>query len=483
MKKVFAALILFIIFTADTFAEYNFGFWGKGVFTPLAISGGDSAVSAATTTWGNDHGQGQRPSIGFTLNVYNQSKSVGMVASFQWDGDNPGLGSNANVWVKPFNDIVKLTIGRYEIDDFRGKLGAPEFGSWILPGGVLDEDAIFMRFKANAGAHIAIRPLSFIDNPYLKGLMIEGEVGSNIKADSATNERATRNIVGWSAGDVYVAGQFGIGYQIPNIGLARVQFIGSYIKTYIADYFTTGGTKSPFENSLAIGLNTSGTLNGDYKDANVIEAAFYFDAVENLKVDVGAKFPFKYTTGLRLYDIYPAIYTNDRIRTGSFNDSDSLIVQFPTTVSAAANYVFLNNRLDILFRGDFSFGGKKDLNDGATIITYGSDIGVMVTANYLFKERFRAGLDLAYNHHGFDTIERGGTVTNIGERSGDIATSLRNDFGFAPWVSMNLSGGVIKIGVAVMLPSSGRWSSNTPESQYFSGEPIISIPISVTYSL
>jgi hypothetical protein len=49
MRKGLAIAVLLALTTGSVFAEYNFTFYGRGVFTPFAFSDGDSSVSAATT--------------------------------------------------------------------------------------------------------------------------------------------------------------------------------------------------------------------------------------------------------------------------------------------------------------------------------------------------------------------------------------------------------------------------------------------------
>jgi hypothetical protein len=305
----------------------------------------------------------------------------------------------------------------------------------------------------------------------LADLRIEAAVGSNL-----SGERAIRNIVGWNAADVYAAGQFGIGYHIPNAGLARVQFIGNNREVYLEHY--------PYEDTylqtkLAEGLSTN-------RDADVIEAAFLFDRIEKLQAEIGAKIPLKYTTDLPNYIYYPGVYYgNYPYQTGSTNGADSLDVQNPFSIAVGASSKW--KKANILGRVDFSFGGMY-ANEGKQTITIGNEIKVMASADYRILAPLRVGLDIAFNFHDLDSIETDGVTEKIGERANDKTTSERKDFGFAPWVALDLGGGVFKLGVAVMIPSSERWTYDSsaggthPWKQLYTGEPIISVPISITYS-
>jgi hypothetical protein len=470
MKKALAFLTVCIVTTGFAFAEFDFSFYGRGVFTPAAFSGDDSSVSAATTTWNNE----DRPRIGFTVHANNAAKSIGMTGTLFLDSGTPAVGENANVWVKPLSpfglgEALALTIGRFEIDDFRGRIGAGEFSSWITPDGSQDEDGVFTRFKSTAGAHITVKPLALLDSPW-NGLAIEAAIGSSLGG-----ERAYKNIIGWSAADVYKAVQVGLGYRLPDIGFARVQFIGNNREAYIDNYLYEHNF---LQTRLSQGLSTN-------SDADVIEAAFLFDRIENLKVEAGAKIPLQYTTQLPNYVYYPGVYYgNYPYQTGSTNGVDNLEIQFP--ISAVIGTSFTWEATSATARVDMSFGGKY-VHEGVRTITIGTGMGVMVSAGYRLQDALRVGLDAAFNLHIADEFEAGGKTETIGDRPNDTETSERRDFGIAPWVAVNLGGGVVKAGIAVMIPSGERWSYNSsdaghPWRQIYSGKPVISIPISVTYN-
>lgn len=459
--------MLCLLFTASVFGDLRWSAYGRGVFTPLAYSDGDSSVSAATTTYSN---HGGRPRVGFTLAGFNERNTIGFTAVFNWDGDVPYIGENANVWVQPF-EVVKLTVGKFEVDDFRGRIGAAEFSSWILPDGAKDEDSVFTRFKANAGAHIKLDPLYWLNSPW-DDLLIEAAVGSNLGGD-----RAFRNIVGWNAADVYRASQFGIGYRIPDIGLVRFQFIGNNREVYMEDFQYSGNN---VKERLVQGLSTN-------EDADIIGAAFLYDGIENLKVEIGFKIPLPYSTDLGSYVYYKGIYDhNEWLQTGNINGRDNLEVTPPISAVLGAAYVLKG--FNFLARADFSWGGKY-VHEGERTINIGFNLGLLASVYYRLENICRFGIDIGYNHHSFDTEEDlQGNVSNIGERDKDIETTLRRDFGFAPWVAKDLGGGIIKIGVAVMIPSSIRYDYNSSNpgdgwKLIYSGKPIVSIPISFTYSL
>lgn len=452
MKKFVAALMLALIAGAavSAQADFNFSAWGRGVFTPLSITKDASTVSAATATWQND------PRVGFTLKGTSESKRIGIIADFEWAEWNGGasdlVGENSKVWVKPF-DIVKLTVGKFNEDDFRGTIGTTEFTSWLVPTGGKDEDHIFSRFQASPGAHIAVTPLP--------GLYIEAAVGSSVNS-----LRANRNLFDYNvpqdALDVFKAIQAGVGYRIPEIGFARVQFIGNNRAQLRQnpDLFEVG-------KRLMEGL----TMN---RDADIIEAAFQLNMVKNLNLDVGAKIPFEYTTDTA-FEIYPALRPS-----GPVNNFDhtEVTVQLPYTFAIGATYTIFG--LSLLGRVDFATSGKSEIVNG-TIYTKGISLGAWLCANYRITPTFRAGVDMGMEMHTIDTkTDKFGEVDLIG--------SDYRDIGIGPWAGLNVGGGEIKVGIMIMLPNSPRYvydssHSTNPWSTSFSGDPVISFPISFTYNL
>ena len=474
MKKYIAATIAILIttsaFASDLPLNFDYSFWGRGVFTPLALSGEFSSVSAATATWDND----AFARLGFTMSAYSSVRTIGIVITSFWETGVPTIGEQAHIWVKPLavlgneslNDMLIMRIGKWEINDFRGQLGAVEFGSWMVPEGVQDEDTFFSRFASDSGTHIALRPLQFWNSPW-NGLTLMAGVGS-----SYGGFRAYMNTYPWKASDVYMSGHYALGYELPNIGLARVQFIGQNREVWIEDY-PSQGERGAYRLMQGLQMN---------RDADVIEAAFTLTSFDNLKVEIGFKKPLLFETEARNYTYFRGVYPFDApFRTGPSWGDNELEIQYPTTLSVGAS--FINNDFDTMIRVDTSFGGNyKDI--GIREITEGTALGILGSVSYEFVQNIQFGLDIGFNYKALDTITYAdGTTENLGERDTDIETTERMDVGFAPWVQLNLGGGRLKAGVAVMLPSSERWRfTGTGWSQIFTGEPVISFPISVTYS-
>jgi hypothetical protein len=217
--------------------------------------------------------------------------------------------------------------------------------------------------------------------------------------------------------------------------------------------------------------------------ADVVQIAFQFNRIEDINVEVGAKIPFKFTTNVA-FEAYPAINPLSPINNTKF---DEMTVQLPYEAAMAATYSW--NNFYILIRADFSFGGKTEGQlQTIKFINHGLTLNAWINPSYKILDMFRAGIDMGMELHTLDTIEN-----PEGHTSG-IGDSNHLDFGIGPWAELILGGGTLRGGVMVMLPGSPRWSYKTGAldqaagetsrfKETFTGDPVISIPISFTYSL
>ena len=512
-----------------SWAQITFGSWGRVVITPISLTyshqlnkAGErelySAVSAATSTWQD------APSLGFSANGKAPSGNIGFNIDFDF-GYDPAktgdikyniVGNNAKIWVYPLGmaipaqkDLIKLVAGRFEEDELRGKVGATEFGSWLLPSGSKDEDNIFRRFKASAGAYARVEPLKWLDSRW-NGLTLHAAFGSNELGATGNALRAPLNLynneanltngvdsawVGWSenhgedrrtnAADVYKAGQYAIGYRIPDIGLARFQFIGSNIQKY---RMTSLGTSNAHQQVDALKRLVIGVDRGDNGDT--LEFGFLYDGYKGLRVDAGFKLPLAYETN-RNFEVIPSIFDPiiaKRALAGYSNGikDDTYIVQQAMVVALGANWTpaFLSEKLNLLARFDCSFGGKTEVKEvgtnGLIYYEYAPVYSAWLVPSYKVLPFLSVGLDLGMDIHTGDTAFFQGK-----KQPSWTKVSTYNDFGVSPWIDLQIGGGRARIGVVVMLPGSLRDKSDgytgfvTPK---FLGDPVISVPISVTYS-
>jgi hypothetical protein len=500
MKQIrYALFFLFISLVPSLYAQISFSAWGRGVVTPIAFSGNHSAVSAITYT------SSDNPSIGFTVNGTAPSEKIGFRIDFSAGYDygsgsiTGGIGDNAKVWVQPFKPFT-LTAGFFKEEALRGKIGASEFNAWILPNGGKGEDNIFQRFDAFAGAHFSVDPFVTFDNlPLLQGLTLQGVFGSNVPGTPGSNMRAIYNLFlnednntlstkydenyseydgerVMSALDVYKAIHFALGWTIPDVGLARIQFIGNNRSAYRWDEIGNSAGIVNVEKKLVIGLNTN-------RDSDVIQAAFLFDRFEGVKVDLGFTFPLKYTTKSENFEVYPRVVGSDgHVYEPIVNQNKSEFeVQDPLIIAAAASWTpFFLSDLNIVVRGDFSFGGKKESSD-KTVET-GFDLNFWLMPSYAIGD-WKAGLDIGMETHGKDKL------TQVGVNPNKAITDVSEftDFGLAVWGELGFAGGRLRAGVSMMFPGSERYSYNVSSATYkyspkYTGDPVISVPISFTYS-
>jgi len=506
----FFTLILFLLVSGFSWAQITFGSWGRVVITPLAFTHSEShgtdysAVSAATSTWGDV------PYISFSANGKAPSGNIGFNIDFDFGYDNENskyniVGDNAKAWVYPLGliapnfNMLKLVAGRFNEEELRGKIGATEFGSWILPNGSKDEDNIFTRFKASAGAYVRLEPLVWWESDW-NGLTFHAAFGSNSIGAFGNGVRAPLNLYNneanktdsnyvydkWaeydgerstSAEAVFRAGQYAVGYRIPDVGLARVQFIGSNRNVFRINPITSSGITEG-EKQLVTGINR-----GDaQKNADTFEFAFLYDGIKGLKIDAGFKLPMEFKTK-------NTIIVVDDIFNGTIYHIDpdgkknaEYTVQMPKRASLGINWTpsFLPD-LNIQSRFDYSFGGKIVRSDEVTFKEEGTIFNFWLTPSYAVLPALKLGLDFGMEIKEEDKIRANGTdwgpdITKVTEWT---------DFGFAPWIELDVGGGKVRTGLVVMLPGIARYKNDSTSARVnpkFLGDPVFSIPISITYS-
>jgi hypothetical protein len=290
MKKLLIVLLaltvvgIFVVAEDAPAASLSVGAWGRYWFSPVATSAvadpdgdpGDLKASNPYVTTGPDWGGKGRVGVSFNGN----SENVG----FSW---NPGMsGGNftavcdqAKIWVK-INPMIKLEVGQVQGDTLRGKIG--DFGD-MLP--VSGEDAIFARFFPKAGLLVNITPV--------EGLYIGAALDSNTpQFNWDSGEADAADYADWQTDGIPYAEylkaiQIGAGYTIPNIGLARAQYIGlggPMAGSMSADTLVDLG----FMTAAEAALIPDGTV---LAATGYFQAAFAYTGMEGLLVDVGVRLP------------------------------------------------------------------------------------------------------------------------------------------------------------------------------------------------
>lgn len=485
-------LICGSVFAQESRPPITFSAWGRAVITPAAWTSYEhinkdgelvtdyfSAVSAATFT------SGDVPNMGFTVRGNAPNTDIGFVADLNFGGAKLGFGDNAKVWAGFFN-MAKLTAGWFKEEELRGKVGTSEFANWVLRDGSIGEDNIFHRFDATAGLHLKITPLGWLDSEW-NGLSLHGAIGSSPGA-----LRAIRNLIGVnhedpdarSMADVYKAGQFAVGYNMPGIGLVRGQFIGNNRKQKRYDTWAENSTNYV---RLMEGLNKpgAGDLNGE---ADIWEFAFQLTAVEGLNLDMGAQIPVEYESD-RGFEIYDGLREGTDSEMPTSNGVGKVAtVQQPFVVALGIVYepVFLDS-LRVLARVDFEFGKNIKTFDG-TEWEFGNVYAFYIQPSYKINALFRAGADFGIVYHSGDTEH---TYTGKETTRSRLVSSLSeySDMGFGLWAELKLSGGTVRGGFMAMLPGSVRYEyvgAQGKPKQYnitYTGKPIFSVPVMLTYNL
>jgi hypothetical protein len=160
---------------------------------------------------------------------------------------------NAYGWVKPWN-FAKLYFGRFTDSTLRGKYSDnSDFGVFVLPQN--DGDWIFTRFREKSGFGLTLTPF--------EGFFAGATVSTNIPDYGYKNTQATEP---YDSIDVYKTVQAAVGYTIPDVGLARVQFINK-------------GAAQENDDNQGWGRR--------------IEAAFAFTGESAFAVDIGGKIPLE----------------------------------------------------------------------------------------------------------------------------------------------------------------------------------------------
>ncbi|GHT52829.1 hypothetical protein FACS1894106_2380 [Spirochaetia bacterium] len=455
MKKLIALFIVLSLVVSTAFAEINFGAWGRAGWAPLVIRGSGGGEDGKDALVGVGTGPGWNGiggAVGFGVTGINADKTMGFDLNLRVvnpdnggaNGGYLGFGDNiADVWVKPFGEILKITIGKYLVDDLRGKVGGASStyavgGNFGHMGAGDDEDRIFSRFKQGAaGVHFGIYPVD--------GLIIGVSFGSSGKynGSAATEDvyldKDGKPVYTSAAGSIYGALQVGAGYKIPNIGFARVQFIGGNPNDL------GKGTSFDFDGDGTDDYTSPSYSYPDYVTGNgTIEAAFQLTAVQGLNLDVGFGFPL------------PITDVNDNVK------------QNPLDLTIGANYSTGN--LGILGRVQVTFGGSSTPDGGKTTTTgLGLQIGVEPT--YKIDGIGTLGIELGFGLKGEDAYDGTGLKNN------------RTSLGLGAFWRAPLAGATFQVGVAAALPLSGGDADDWKDDDAKKYDTIFTIPIVLTYSL
>jgi hypothetical protein len=426
MKKFIALFIVLAVLAPVAFAQdagITFGGWGRGIFAPIQVvdpDEGDSATYAGVgKNWapyprvgfsviGNAKYAGFQADLfvlegGFTASIEGAPSTVSVTET----GKGVPVGDNAFIWVKPW-DFLKVSIGKFHDNTLRGKFGDGNFDAGVTLG-MYAEDQIFTRFRADSGlgAEVALTP---IEGLYIGALVNAGEFQGE-------------NLV--EAKYVYEKIQVGAGYEIPNIGHARAQFVGGDGRV------DEGGT------------------------APRVVLAFALTAVENLLVDLGAKIWF------------PATKVLDGATDDPFDTTDAAngrSVTKPINISVGAQYDL--DAFSIYGRIDTAIGGVDKDDDKETTTGFALNAHLIPSYNLGFAT---VGAEIGLQINPEITSKNGSSVT-LDEGGLEVGLGL--------WIQKDVGNGLIKTGFGVQLPT----EDHKPPTGATKSDLVFTIPVILEYS-
>lgn len=349
MKKTLTVLMLLAMLAAPSFAQMRMNGWGRAVWVPVFVNQDGEARSTLQAPWGEE------PDFEFMFTA--QSTNIGVDLGILAKPQVIAQAANAKVWWKP-NNYFKLHIGLGRVATMRGKVGSSTGGyayargrlaGLTAPNGkdepivqIDDGDGIFCRFNLyKMGAIMEITPIP--------GLFIGTAVAPHWIKDS-----------GLLAEDVYKGMHAVVGYEIKDIGLFRVGFIG-------------GGPDG------SNGETANAGQSFDFSYDRRLEAAFALTSLPGFLIDLGMKYSLEYHPG--------------NLSAAGFS------LENPLYLALGVMYTGIPN-LGLGFAADGHFAGtaklgKKDKNDELFITTSAPQIAFNIYPTYNFGI-FSAGLDFTY---------------------------------------------------------------------------------------
>jgi opacity protein-like surface antigen len=301
-KAVQLLLVVAMIATSASavFADAKINAWGRGIFAPAVSNNAGETVPTNGVSWSGDWGGA--PRIGWTINAQDKDGNVGFKVDMNSDGQSAGFQDEQKIWAKPI-PILTVEIGPSVF--YQTLRGDAAFGAWNYMRFTAqntyrdgDEDVIFARGKAGKGDAWAARQnpngvqgggsgdtgiyggaIIHLDTQgiHVFASLDQGKdtvvnVDDNGTPDDPDDDITTTEI--YTSSIMLKRGQYGVGYEIPNVGLARVQYIGkAYVPTDVDD--------------LQDAIDDEALT-----DYGVINAAVKLDKlVPNLYVDLGTFIP------------------------------------------------------------------------------------------------------------------------------------------------------------------------------------------------
>jgi hypothetical protein len=381
------------------------------------------------------------------------------------------VGDFLGLWWQPLPQL-KFDVGRFNEDILRGKVGDDDWHAYTV--GMKGKDAIFTRFKGDAGVLVSIKPME----PLFIGILVPDFAPLAGTVPNYTSGAEDLNSTGDSnrALRVYERTQVAVGYELSGIGLVRLQFVGAngmggagLFNPQVPGFSFRNGLKAG--DDIAVGqviIPGSGTPGAGLwnQKAPRFELAFAYTGMENLVIDFGLKFwvPIKDW----LTDDWNAL-DSEYTKTKDVTYFGGLQVALGAGYTMGA--IGINARIDARFLESYTLEGTA--GDGE--LHNGLDLNFHLWPSYDLGFA-TVGLDFGLQVLGAITNKDGDVIGEVAGVSDGYTGGIRVGFGL--WLEKAIGNGSIRGGVAYKVGT--KIDDLGPNHKAENG--ILSIPVLFSYA-
>jgi hypothetical protein len=370
------------------------------------------------------------------VNVEGSTESGKAGFLFQWrpkiNGDvlTSEIGDNAGIWYKPL-DIIRLDAGRFVNNDIRGKVGnGAWFGDYTISRA--GESEIFKNFDAKAAVMLTAKPI--------EGLSVYALLNNMASTYNQPGKINNTTVAGKGAQFVWENIQVAAAYTLPNIGVARLQFVGKHPTA-------TAGT-GPLLEDIPVSFDNA-----------KFELAFAYTGMEGLTLDVGGGFilPFEdvNTAPAKLYDPTSKL-------TGKYSPG--------ATAGLGVKYVAGSLTANLIVGGAFLQTWEYEESGVTVKYESGFRLRPYVAVQYKLNDTFTAQAEGGLDFYGDSKLKMG---DEEGTRKGGA------NFGFGAGLQTTLAPScTIRVGVTYAdgeIPGSTTLDGDTIKADKLTG--VFSVPI------
>ncbi|GHV64708.1 hypothetical protein AGMMS49587_17630 [Spirochaetia bacterium] len=312
-------------------------------------------------------------------------------------------------------------------DTFRGKFGRNDGWNAGINSWLTAEDDIFWRFAARGTFAVHFK----FEFEQLQGLSVQAAFPSS-GADGASGTGVDGNNTSKIA-HVFGGSQVAVGYTIPNIGLARFQFIGgryagkidksSYVLLQDSDVapgaWAAGQTAGNISSSPKPGYGYDVSYLDGSKDYAQIQFAFNLLAVEGLGADLGFTYPLPLTVDELHAGTIPITGVNTPAAGITLAKDD--VYQAPIGIHLGGKYTLSSGDFAVNYRISTRFAEKeKYAAAGSFDKKYGAQFFLGLQPTYKLGEIGTVGLDFSLTTKGSDSQD----VTDFRNGANSIGVGL-----------------------------------------------------------